>query len=45
VALIESGRFSTDGLFTHVIPLNDVQRGFEIASGYLEQAIKLVFEF
>ena len=32
VALIEQGRFSTEGIFTHTMPLADVQRGFEIAS-------------
>lgn len=44
VALIEQGRFSTDGLLTHSMPLADVQRGFEIASKYLDNVIKLVIE-
>jgi len=45
VKLIEQGQFSTEGIFTHVIPLDDVTRGFEIASGYLDGVIKLVIEF
>jgi threonine dehydrogenase-like Zn-dependent dehydrogenase len=44
VALIERGAFSTDGLLTHSIPFKKVQEGFEIASKYLDGAIKLVFE-
>ena len=44
VALIEQGRFSTEGIFTHTVPLSEVQRGFEIASQYLENVVKLVIE-
>ena len=44
VELIEQGRFSTEGLLTHSIPLADVQHGFEIASKYLDNVIKLVIE-
>ena len=32
VSLIEQGRFSTEGIFTHTMPLSEVQRGFEVAS-------------
>jgi alcohol dehydrogenase len=44
VALIEQGRFSTEGIFTHTMPLAEVQRGFEIASQYLDNVVKLVIE-
>jgi threonine dehydrogenase-like Zn-dependent dehydrogenase len=44
VSLIEQGRFSTEGIFTHTMPLSEVQRGFEIASQYLEEVVKLVIE-
>ncbi len=44
VALIEQGRFSTEGLFTHTVPLAEVQRGFEVASQYLDGVVKLVIE-
>ena len=44
VSLIEQGRFSTEGIFSHTMPLAEVQRGFEIASQYLDNVIKLVIE-
>ena len=44
VSLIEQGRFSTEGIFTHTVPLAEVQRGFEIASQYLDNVVKLVIE-
>jgi threonine dehydrogenase-like Zn-dependent dehydrogenase len=44
VRLIEEGRFNTEGIFTHTVPLAEVQRGFEVASSYLDGVVKLVIE-
>lgn len=44
VKLIEEGRFSTDGIFTHVVPLAEVERAFTIASSYSDGVVKLVIE-
>merc|ERR1712187_133731 len=44
VRLIEQGRFSTKGIFTHTVPLHDVAKGFEKASTYADNVVKLVVE-
>eukprot|EP00039_Didymoeca_costata_P029607 m.25500 g.25500 ORF g.25500 m.25500 type:complete len:631 (+) comp7709_c0_seq1:150-2042(+) len=45
LALIEQGRFATDGILTHSFKLNDIQNGFDVSSSYKDNVIKLVFEF
>lgn len=44
VRLIEEGRFSTEGIFTHVLQLAEVEKAFSIASSYAEGVVKLVVE-
>lgn len=44
VRLIEQGRFSTDGLFTHTMPLSDLQKAFEMAADYKDGVVKLVVD-
>ena len=44
IRLIEHGQFSTEGIFTHSLPLADVHRAFTIASSYTEGVVKLVIE-
>eukprot|EP00933_Yihiella_yeosuensis_P040023 TRINITY_DN34246_c0_g1_i1.p1 TRINITY_DN34246_c0_g1~~TRINITY_DN34246_c0_g1_i1.p1 ORF type:complete len:646 (-),score=114.32 TRINITY_DN34246_c0_g1_i1:155-2092(-) len=44
VALIEEGRFSTEGIFSHVMPLRDIQKAFEMASNYTDEVVKLVVD-
>lgn len=45
VKLIEHGQFNTDGIFTHVLPLAEVQSAFAVASSYTDGVVKLVIEF
>ncbi|CAE8737872.1 unnamed protein product, partial [Polarella glacialis] len=45
VQLIEEGRFSTEGVFTHVLPLAQVQQAFQLASDYADGVVKVVVDF
>lgn len=44
VELIDQGRFSTEGLFSHVLPLAEVQKAFTMASDYTDGVVKLVID-
>lgn len=45
VRLVEEGRFNTDGIFTHSMPLERVHEAFVLASSYTDEVVKLVIEF
>ncbi|CAJ1340195.1 unnamed protein product [Effrenium voratum] len=40
VELVEQGRFSTEGIFTHTFPLSEIQKAFTIASEYQDNVVK-----
>lgn len=44
VRLVEQGRFSTEGIFTHTFPLDELQRAFTIASDYEDGVVKVVID-
>ncbi|CAE7604784.1 ydjJ [Symbiodinium natans] len=45
VELLERGSFSTEGIFTHVLPLAEIQEAFTLASEYRENVVKVVIDF
>lgn len=44
VRLVEQGRFSTDVILTHTLPLDQLQRAFEMAADYQDGVIKVVID-
>ncbi|CAJ1406290.1 unnamed protein product [Effrenium voratum] len=44
VELVEQGRFSTEGIFTHTFPLSEIQKAFTIASEYQDNVVKVVLD-
>jgi len=44
VQLIEQGRFKTEGILTHVLPLAEVQKAFTMAADYTDGVVKLVVD-
>ena len=44
VKLIERNQFSTEHILTHSFKLDQVQEAFAVASGYLDNVVKLVVE-
>jgi len=45
VRMVETGQFDTDGLFTHTLPLREIEKAFTVASNYEEGVVKLVIAF
>ena len=45
VKMVEEGRFSTKGFFTHTLPLAEIDKAFTIASNYQDSVVKLVIAF
>jgi len=44
VQLIEQGRFSTDGILSHVLPLAELPKAFAMAADYTDGVVKVVVD-
>ena len=45
IELVESGQVDVEAIATHILPLEEVQRGMELARSKTDQAIKVILEF
>jgi len=44
IRLVESGKIDVNAIVTHVMPLKDVKKAFELMSNYEDKVIKIVLE-
>jgi L-iditol 2-dehydrogenase len=45
IELVESGRVDVEAIATHLLPIEEVQRGMELASSKRDEAIKVMLSF
>ena len=45
IQLVESDQIDVEAIVTHCLPIEEVQRGMELASSKYENAIKVILEF